>query len=168
MEKELKNIGTDITDGNLTVYEVSYLFLPSIAHEQIPSKAAALKGMISSVGGEIISDEDPVLVDLAYSMTKIVQTVRHKVTSGYFGWIKFEIGREGIETVKKALDSNDEVLRSLFIKTVRGNTLLNGKMMLKKEEKTRKEDEEISDIPEVLKEIIPEELDKSIDDLVIV
>ena len=156
-------------DDTLTVYEVSYLLLPSLAHEQVPAKAAALKEMLTSAGGAIISDENPVLIDLAYQITKVVQTVRHKATTGYFGWIKFEIAKEGIEAVKKNLDGNDEILRYIIIKTVRENTLLEGKMKLQKEDGVKKQIEDAEgDVPAVEKEIIPEELDKSIDDLVVV
>lgn len=154
------------------IYEISYLLLPSIAMEQIQSKAVVLKESLTSLGAEIISDENPVLIDLAYSMIKIIGTTRHKVNSGYFGWLKFEISSEGILAVKKSLDANPEIVRYLIIKTVRENTLLNGKMKLQKEDKAKKVDETenigVEPIEEVVKEIVPEELDKSIDDLVIV
>ena len=158
-------------DDTLTVYEVSYLLLPSLATEQVPSNAALLKEMLTSAGGAIISDENPILIDLAYPMVKVVQTLRHKATSGYFGWIKFEIASEGIEAVKKSLDGNDKILRYLIIKTVRENTLLEGKMKLRKEDSVKRQAEGADEVsleisPE--KETAPEELDKSIDDLVIV
>ena len=154
----------------VTVYEVSYLLLPSIAEEQISAKTLALKEILEKAGSSIISDENPVLIDIAYPMTKVVGTVRHKANSGYFGWIKFEIEALGISKVKKAFESNDDVLRFLIMKTVRENTLLNGKMMFKKEEKAKKEESEPADevLDEPVKEQMPEDIDKSIDDLVIV
>ena len=154
-------------DAKSTVYELSYLLLPSLALEQVPGLAASLKDQLTSLGGSIISDENPVLIDLAYSMTKVVQTVRHKATTGYFGWIKFEMETDGMAAVKKALDANDNILRYLIIKTVRENTLLNGKMRLHKEERGEKEEDLVEEIPEAVKESASEELDKSIDDLVV-
>ena len=153
----------------LTVYEVSYLLLPSLAVEQVPAKADSVKAILTSAGGVVVSGETPVLIDLAYPMTKVVSTVRHKVTTGYFGWMKFELSSEGIEVVKKNLDADNQILRYLIIKTVKENTLLNGKMKLQKEEKARRGEEEtvVEGAPEAVKEVAPEELDKSIDDLVI-
>lgn len=164
----MEEINKEKGDG-VAVYEASYLLLPSLAQEQVPAKAAALKSMLTSAGGAVISDEDPVLIDLAYPMTKVISTVRHKANSGYFGWVKFEISTDGIEKVKKAMDANDDVLRYLIIRTVRENTLLNGKMKFQKEEGRRAEgDDSLSEEPiEAAKEAAPEELDKSIDDLVI-
>ncbi len=154
---------------SVAVYEASYLLLPSLALEQVPAKVASLKEMLTSVGGTLISDEDPILIDLAYPMVKVISTVRHKETRGYFGWMKFEIAAEGLEKVKKSLDGDDSVLRSLIIRTVRENTLLNGKMKLQKEDRSRREDkdDESAEDIEPVKEVDPQEVDKSIDELVI-
>jgi ribosomal protein S6 len=156
----------------LTIYEVSYLLLPSLALEQVPVKVASLKGILTSAGGQVISDENPILIDLAYPMTKVVQTMRHKCTAGYFGWMKFETTKTGIESVKKSFDMDNDVLRYLIIKTVRENTLLNGKMKLKIDSFIKKPNESFSEevveeAPVAEKEATPEEIDKSIDDLVI-
>lgn len=152
--------------GDVAVYEASYILLPSLAQEQVPAKAVAIKSVLTSAGGAVISDEDPVLIDLAYPMTKVISTVRHKATTGYFGWIKFEMTTDGIGAVKKALDANDDVVRYLIIRTVRENTLLNGKMKLQKEQ--RRDDEEVlEEAPEALKEVAPEETLKAEEELVI-
>ena len=162
------------TDEAFTVYEVSYLFLPSMVLDQVSIKTKNLKDMLVSLNGVIISDEDPNLIDLAYPMTKVVGTARHRVTSGYFGWVKFNLSKgdkNEIETVKKNLDADAEIIRYLIVKTVREDTLLNGKMKFQKEDKRRKEETEsvLENIaPEATKESMPEEIDKSIDDLVIV
>lgn len=150
-----------------SVYEVSYLLLPTLALEQVPGEVASIKEALSS-GGEVISSEDPVLIDLAYPMTKVVQTVRHKASTGYFGWVKFETDAEGVEKAKKTLDENESILRYLIIKTVRENTLLHGKMMLKKESaKTEEPEEKTAEASPAEELSSPEEIDKSIDDLVI-
>ena len=158
-----------------TIYEVSYLLLPNISPEQAMVKVGSLKDKIASLGGGIISDENPVLIDLAYSMTKVVQAVRHKVSTGYFSWVKFEISNEnekgGVGLVKKMLDTNDNVLRYLIIKTVRENTLLSGKMKLGNAEKIKPDQRQSFEEEEMIepaKEMILEDVDKSIDDLVIV
>lgn len=153
-------------EDKMTVYEVSYLLLPSLAPEQVPGKAASLKETLTKLGGAVISDEDPVLIDLAYPMTKVVLTVRHKESKGYFGWIKFEMTSDGMEAVKRAFDEHPEILRYLIIKTVRENTLLNGKMKFQKEDK-RRDEEPVDALPAEADAVVPEELDKSIDDLVI-
>jgi ribosomal protein S6 len=162
MEEKINEKG-----DSLAVYELSFLLLPSLAQEQVPAKADALKNVVTSAGGNVISGEEPVLIDLAYEMVKVISTVRHKVTTGYFGWIKFEISTTGIEAVKKSLDANDDIIRYLIIRTVRENTLLNGKMKLQKEERIRRDEEVEGEEVVAEKEVVPEDVDKSIDELVI-
>jgi len=151
-----------------TVYEVSYIFLPSLALEQVPARVETLTKAVESAGGELVSSENPVLVDLAYPMTKVVHTDRQKCSKGYFGWVKFEMDKDGIKEVKKFLDDNVEILRYLIIKTVKENTLLHGKMQLRGEKEKEDKKEFVVKQPELTEpESTPEEIDKSIDDLVI-
>lgn len=162
------NIGSD--KGSTAVYEASYLLLPTLSQEQVPGKVAGIKEALVSFGATLISDEDPVLIDLAYQMEKVVQTNRHKANEGYFGWVKFELEKSSINLVKKFLDESPDVLRHLIIKTVKENTLLNGKMKLKSEDRAKKfddKDEAFDETMEVVKdEVVSEDADK-IDELVV-
>ena len=165
MEKD----NNEKVDG-MNVYELSYILLPSLAESEVPARVSSFKDMVTLAGGTVISFEEPILIDLAYSMTKITPVSRTKVSSGYFGWIKFELLSEEIEKLKNKLDVNAEVVRYLLVKTVRENTLLNGKMKFQKEE--RKKEEELPE--EVVVDVAPvealpavaDDIDKSIDDLV--
>lgn len=168
MEKELIDLNLVDNEGAGVVYEASYLLLPTLSQEQVPGKVSAIKEALVSLGAKLISDEDPVLIDLNYEMTKVVQTLRHKADQGYFGWVKFELEAGAIENVKKIFDNNVDVLRHLIIKTVRENTLLNGKMKLKSEDKGKRGDEMLDESGEVLKEEGPvEDVEKVVDDLVV-
>lgn len=176
MEKKLTDKAVSENGEALVVYEVSYLLLPSLALEQVAHEVVSIKEAITSWAGSVISDENPVMIDLAYPMTKVTGTTRTKVKSGYFGWVKFEVSKDDAskltEGVKKLLDEDDSIVRYLLLKTVRENTLLHGKMKLSKEVSERTEDkkgEEVSVlVDEVPKESSVEEIDKSIDGLVIV
>jgi ribosomal protein S6 len=164
MEKETKSKEME----GMTVYEVGYTLLPSLALEQVPARVDELKELIQKAGGDVISLESPTLIDLAYPMTKVIHTSRQKCVTGYFGWIKFAITAEGILSVKKTLDAEKDILRYLIIKTVRENTLLHGKMSFKGGDEEKKI-EFSNALPEItLPESTPEEIDKSIDELVIV
>ena len=165
MQKENENEKGDSS----TIYEVSYLLLPSLALEQVSGALLPLEKTIKELGGELVFSENPVLVDLAYPMTKVVQTTRHKCSQGYFGWMKFEMDVDGIKEVKKNLDMDENILRYLIIKTVRENTLLHGKMQLRGEKEKEDKKEFVVKEPELTQpESTPEEIDKSIDELVIV
>lgn len=151
------------------VYELSFILLPSLAESEIPAKVGSVKDLITKAGGAVVSNEDPILIDLAYPMTRVTPNSRTKVSSGYFGWIKFELSSEEIGKIKTKLDTDGEVVRYLLIKTVKENTLLHGKMNLVKEEKRSRDDEvePVEATEEVVEKGAAEEVDKSIDELVV-
>lgn len=171
MDTQSNEVNMDSNKGNTAVYEASYLLLPTFSQEQVPGKVAGIKEALVSLGATLISDEDPILIDLAYQMVKVVQTERYKADQGYFGWVKFELEKSAINSVKKFLDESPDVLRYLIIKTVKENTLLNGKMKLRSEDKTKKfddRDEAFEEVVDVVKdEAVLEEVDKNIDELVV-
>ena len=113
----------DSDKGSTAVYEVSYLLLPTLSQEQVPGKVAGIKEALTSFGATLISDEDPVLIDLAYQMVKVVQTTRHKADEGYFGWVKFEIDPSHAEAIEAIFRLDEKIVRYIVIKTVRENTM---------------------------------------------
>ncbi len=147
------------------IYELGYILVSSLPDEKIADEVASLKDLLVKNDADVISSEDPILIDLAYSMVKVVSTERQKYGRGYFGWIKFEGEAATLEAVKKVLDLSPTMLRYMIVKTVRENTLLNGKMVLRQEEREEVMAEEAieGDVPLEVPEV-----DKAIDELAIV
>jgi ribosomal protein S6 len=167
-----------------TIYEVSYILLPNLTSDEVTSNVKEISDLLTSNGAEMIAEEFPVLIDLAYPMTKVVQTQRHKVESGFFGWFKFAIEKEGIEKVKKALEESSVIVRHLLIKTVRENTFIAGKITFRKDEAVKNPEFDSEEVENFESEEVKIEedsvegskdsdadsgsnIDKSIDDLVI-
>jgi ribosomal protein S6 len=113
MEKEAK----------MTVYEVGYLLVPTIAEENVGGEVTALKDMLASKGAQFISDEFPKMMELAYEMARDIANKKNKFTTGYFGWVKFELPTANAIEVKETIARNESIIRFLMIKTVRENTL---------------------------------------------
>jgi len=148
------------------IYEIGYLLVSSLPDEKIPGEVEEIKNVIAKAEGEVISSEDPILIDLAYPMVKVAGATRQKYSRGYFGWVKFEGEPTSLETIKKTLDLSSTILRYLIVKTVRENTLLNGKMVLRQEEREEMlPAEDMTD--EAVEAVEGEVADKAIDDLVI-
>lgn len=154
-------------EGNL-VYEVGFLLLPTLPEEKMPEIMANIKGIIEKSGGEIISEEAPKMRPLAYEMSKLIQTKNTSFDHAYFGWVKFEIESAELSSVKKSIESMDEILRALFIKTIRESTLMSGKVSERDAQKTKAEDEAVeSPVEENIAPASEEEIDKSIEALVV-
>jgi ribosomal protein S6 len=169
MEVSEQNSGNDTMskeeNSNSRVYELGYLLVPTIAEEDIPVNYGNLKDLVSSFGGDVISDEMPKMTILAYSMQKVVSNVRNKFNKGYFGWVKFVMNSDKVLELKKKLDLDSNLIRFLILKTVRENTIAS-KRFIRGEYKrpvTRKSGENETTVP-----INKEEIDKEIDALVAV
>ena len=149
------------------VYEIGFLFVPTIADVALAEEFGTLKSKIEAVGGVAIAEEFPVLIDLSYEMAKTIANKKTKFVQAYFGWIKFEIEADKINAVKVYADGSDKIIRSLIISTVRENTVVGKKFMPKTDRKrapVRKSTEKKSETP--LAEEASEELDEKIDGLV--
>ena len=109
--------------ANSQIYEVGYLLVPTIKGEDTPVVYGNLKELINSFDGEIITDEMPKLINLAYPMQKVTSNVRNKFHAAYFGWTKFVMDSAKILELKKRLDLDPNFIRFLILKTVKENTI---------------------------------------------
>lgn len=146
------------------IYEVGYLLVPSITEENLPVTYGNLKELVSSFGGEVISDEMPKMIPLAYTISKVISNTRNKFNTAYFGWIKFEMDTEKVVLMKKKLDLDQNIIRFILLKTVRENTIATKKFMrsdVHKRAKTEKGENGEDATP-----INKEEIDKEIDAMI--
>jgi ribosomal protein S6 len=170
VEKLEKEGGLQARLPNLAgqVYELGYHIVSTVAEENLPKEVETLKAIVLKDGGSLVSEGEPKLINLAYSMTKSVADTKKKFDTAYFGWIKFETKSELMPSIKKAVDANPNVLRYLLIKTVRENTLYTPKLntrALAKEEAPAKVKKSVK--TDEKKATSVEDIDKSIDELVI-
>ncbi len=108
---------------NSKVYELGYLLVPTIKEEDLAVVYGNLKDLVTSLGGEAVSDEMPKIMNLAYSMTKVISNIRNKFSTAYFGWTKFTMDAAQIIELKKRLDLDPNYIRFLILKTVKENTI---------------------------------------------
>lgn len=158
MENNEENI-----ESNSRVYEVGYLLVPTLSEEEVPAVYGNIKELVSSFGGEMIADEMPRMMPLAYKMVKVVANVRNKFDSAYFGWVKFNMDSDKVVEMKKKLDLDPKIIRFLVLKTVKENTIAAKRFVRgsvdKKPRTAKNENEEAAPINK-------EEIDKEIDALI--
>ncbi len=103
------------------VYEISFIFDNRLEEEKAKEKLETLKKYIASLNGSFISEETPYMRELSYEMIRIVNNVNVRFSEGYFGWVKFELSPSNIEEINKKLKLDEEIVRFLVIKTIKGN-----------------------------------------------
>ena len=158
-------------EDRLSVYEIGYLIAATVPEDKVPGEAEAVKKIVADAGASVIAEELPHRERLAYAMrTKNVSGSYEKHESAYFGWIKFELGSDKVEAVKKAVELRPSVLRMLLITTVRESTYLGKRASIVAAAFGAPERKPVARLVEDKKpEAAPatiEEMDKSIDEMV--
>jgi len=165
MTNEEKDLNTATED--LQVYEIGYLLVSSVPVDKVPEEVSILKEKITQNGGIFISDQDPELITLAYSMSKVTSHKRASFDSAYFGWVKFYLKPESVEVLKNSAENSDKMLRLLIVKTEKDDALTVVKKNITPKEEENKEGE-VKEVKKVEKKPInKKEIDESIEELVI-
>jgi|SRR3989344_6345224 len=167
MQEMENNTSTEEDNSSSKVYELGYLSVPTIKEEDLPVFYGNLKELLLSFSGEIIMDEMPKMISLAYSMTKVTSNVRKKFNTAYFGWTKFTMNSQKVLELKKHLDLDPNFIRFLILKTVKENTIA-AKRFVRGESYHRISTPKKSAGNEAVVPINKEEIDKEIDALVAV
>ena len=106
-----EDIAQDEADEAETqVYEVGFHIVPSVEEGDLASEVDSIKSLIEKNGGVFISEEFPKLIDLAYTIVKGIEGKKERFDTAYFGWIKFIMHPSAIESLKKVIDSNNNIL----------------------------------------------------------
>lgn len=152
-------------ESNSRVYELGYLLVPTIPEEDVSVVFGNLKELVSSLGGIAISDEMPKIINLAYSMVKVITNIRNKFNTAYFGWVKFTMDSDKVLELKKKLDLDPNFIRFLILKTVKENTIAS-KRFVRGGLTHAKPKMDKGENNETIVPINKEEIDKEIDALV--
>lgn len=155
---------TNASKEGMNVYEVGFHIAPFVGDENIAHEVSLIKDALEKIKAEVIAEDFPRLRALAYPISKAVKGDKKVCNDAYFGWVKFEAPVESIASFKAEMEKIENVLRFLIITTVRDNTLYGAKFIRDKEIKREKKE---GDKKEPKQEVNVEELDKSIDQLVV-
>ena len=142
-----------MSETNTRLYELGFILVPTTPESEVPAKVEVLKSLIKDVKGTVTTEGAPEYIDLAYTMEKTVGSKKSKYSQGYFGFIKFETDPESLETLKKALDSELDIVRYILLKTNPENTIVFKKPKLEAKRDGGVVDEEIIDETEEVEDI---------------
>jgi len=170
-KKKAKTEDEGTKDGELRLYELGYHLLPTVAEEALGEEVSKLKDAIEKRGGIFVSDEMPKMIQLAYSLPKIISNKRKNFSSAHFGWMRFQMSGEEADKLKRDLEKNKNILRFILLKTVPPKAVLPKRMtffapqkpIIQKEMKeTKLEEEKVRG-----REMTEAELDKTIEELIV-
>jgi len=142
MEEEKNEVVLVDEDDAGSIYELSYLFVPTIPEENILAKFSELKVYLEKKGATFIQEELPKLMTLAYEMSKTVSNKKTWFSTAYFGFIKFEFDPGLVDLINKELSRDEQIIRFLIVSTIRENTMIGKKLQRTGERRVRSAKEE--------------------------
>lgn len=182
VDKSNENKKASSRANSTQAYELAFHLVPTLGDDKVNKVFEEITNLIEKNKGKIVSSSQPALLDLEYQMEKVVDSVKLKFNSAYFGWIIFT--DVDVEDLTEELDLNKNILRYLLIKTDQKDSIpaldvaeiLNEKRREGRsfEEEKIEEVEEIVEAPKeevVEEEIAPEteeikQVDDAIDELI--
>lgn len=168
MEENIEAV-VDATETQGRVYELAYLFVPTLDVDASMERFIQLKSYLQDKGAEVISEDTPKLIELQYEMSRTIQNKKTWFDEGYFGWVKFALEPDAIKAIHDELERDETIIRFMIIKTVRENTISAKKSF---GYKTRKDDnfsdEKIDETeePKEAEQIVEADVDRAVDALV--
>jgi ribosomal protein S6 len=105
----------DKSNENKKAYELAFHLVPTLGDDKVNKVFEEITNLIEKNKGKIVSSSQPALLDLEYQMEKVVDSVKLKFNSAYFGWIIFTDVE--VADLSEELDLNKNILRYLLIKT---------------------------------------------------
>ena len=104
------------TERELAAYELAFHVLPTVAEGEVEGVFTTLKEVITKAGGTLLAEEAPERFDLAYEIDKYLEGRNRKFSSAYFGWIRFQLDPQALDSLSESVEATKELLRYLLIR----------------------------------------------------
>lgn len=99
----------EVSEKDPQLYEISYLLSPLVPAEKLADEVLVLRSVVEKEKALILSEGPAKMRSLAYAINKF--------DTAYFGWLRLMLRPDLLESVKKELEKNSNIIRFLIIKT---------------------------------------------------
>lgn len=148
------------------VYEVGVHVVPTVEEAKVGDVVEKIRAVLTKAEAEIIKDQSPQKIALAYTVERSAAGKREKYNDAYFGFIKFATDREHIAALETLLRNTKEILRYLLIETTREEQVIARRAVYSSNRLEGETIKKPAAAPETPAEVSEEDLQKSIDALV--
>lgn len=170
---------TKTDSKEVSVYEVGYHLVPTLSENDVADRVDRVAKALAKLDASTLSEGQPELIELAYTMSRSESGERKDFDTAYFGWVKFEAVPEAIAALDETLKGMNDILRFIIVKTTREEfvpfigTEAEAEVEETPSEEAESETEDSSDEETEAKEEAPsdndntDELNQKIDELVV-
>jgi ribosomal protein S6 len=137
------------------LYELGFHIVGTIDSNKVASVIDEIKSLIQTHHGDIVREGEVREMTLAYTMVKHVAGVNRKYNQSFFDWVKFTMNPEDVVNLKSAVDSNENIIRFILVKTVNDDEHSTSKMV-----ELEESEDEVTET-----EAAPEKVDASVEEI---
>ncbi len=148
------------------VYELAYIFVPTIEGDAVNEKFQSLKTYLTGKKVEFVAEDMPRLIELQYEMSRTIANKKTWFDEGHFGWVKFEADPSVVKEIHDDLARDEQVVRYMIIKTVKENTIASKKPFGMRPRRDAVREEGVAVEGEVVEKASEEQIDTALDALV--
>ncbi|HYF13052.1 MAG TPA: 30S ribosomal protein S6 [Candidatus Paceibacterota bacterium] len=149
------------------LYEIGFHVVPNLEEGKVSEVVEDLRRELSAIKAEIVGEQTPQKMTLAYVIERSVLGKREKFGEAYFGWIRFVVEeRSGIPEIESYLRHKREILRFLLIETKREEQIAPRRAVFSSKRLEGETIKKPAAAPEAGGTVSDEELDKSLEALV--
>jgi ribosomal protein S6 len=138
------------------LYELGFHIVGTIDSNKVASVIDEIKSLITTHHGDIVREGEVREMTLAYTMVKHVAGVNKKYNQSFFDWIKFTMNPKDVVNLKSAVDSKEDIIRFILVKTVNDDEHSTSKMV--ELEEVEEEVSETETVTEKIEAVVEEEI----------
>lgn len=122
MAKEDMTIGADealLDEGSEPrVYELGFHLDPELPAEEVKKAYQAVRELIADKG-TVVAEGEPVMIQLAYTVSRQETSGRRDFDSAHFSWIVYETTPEAHREIVEAAGANSRIIRFIDLLTTK-------------------------------------------------
>lgn len=118
MARKNEEMEMDVETSGPKVYELGFHLDPELPTEEVKKTYQNIKALIESKGS-VVAEGEPLMVQLAYTISRQETTGRRDFNSAHFSWIAYETSVENHDEILAAVKEEKRIIRSIDVVTTK-------------------------------------------------
>jgi ribosomal protein S6 len=106
-------------EGSIRVYELGFHLDPELSIEEVKKAYQSVRNLILKEKGSVVSESEPQMIQLAYTISRQETAGRRDFDSAYFSWIAYEMPVENHAAILTAAAAEKRIIRFIDLVTTK-------------------------------------------------
>lgn len=115
---EEKQVVDELETGEPRVYELGFHLDPELSAEEVKKAYQGIREAIAQKGS-VVAEGEPLMIQLAYTISRQETTGRRDFNSAYFAWIAYEMTPADHDEILSAANAEKRIFRFIDVLTTK-------------------------------------------------